>query len=92
MDPDDPSVRTQYGRLLTLMTDYASALPQLDRAAQLRPEDAQVWLDLQTLYEKSLLLERAGHARERAQALARGAKISQDENGFYFLEGGSLFP
>jgi len=91
-DPEDPEVRTQYGRLLTLMTDYEKATPQLERAAQLKPEDAQVWLDLLTLYEKNVLLERAGYAREKAEALARGARILQDENGFYFLEGGTLFP
>jgi len=91
-DPDDPEVRTQYGRLLTLMTDLERATPQLERAAQLEPEDAQVWLDLLTLYEKSVLLERAGYAREKAEALAPGARIIQDENGFYFLEGGGLFP
>ncbi len=91
-DPDDPEVRTQYGRLLTLMTDYDRAAPQLVRAAELKPHDAQVWLDLRTLYEKNVLLERAGYAREKAEALAPGAKIIQDENGFYFLEGGTLFP
>ena len=91
-DPEDPEVRTQYGRLLTLMTDYDKATPQLERAAQLKPEDPQVWLDLLALYEKNVLLERAGYAREKAEALAPGAKIIQDENGFYFLEGGTLFP
>lgn len=92
VDPDDSEVRTQYGRLLTLMTDYERALPQLERAAQLKPEDAQVWLDLLTLYEKNVLLERAGYARKKAEALAPGASITQDENGFYFLDGESLFP
>jgi predicted Zn-dependent protease len=92
VDPDDPEVHTQYGRLLTLMTDYESALPHLERAAQLKPEDAQVWLDLLGLYEKNVLMERAGYARQKAEALAPGAKVTQDENGFYFLEGGSLFP
>jgi len=91
-DPDDPEVRTRYGRLLTLMTDYDKAYPQLERAAQLKPEDPQVWLDLVTIYEKNVLLERAGYARKKAEALAPGAKIMQDENGFYFLEGGKLFP
>jgi len=92
VDPDDPEVRTQYGRLLMLMTDYERALPQLERAAQLEPNDAQTWLDLQTLYERSVLLERAGYARKKAESLAPGARIGQDENGFYFLEGNSLFP
>ncbi len=91
-DPDDSEVLTQYGRLLTLMTDYDAAVAHLERSAQLKPEDPQVWLDLQTLYERNVLLERAGYARARAEALAPGAKITQDENGFYFLDGGSLFP
>ena len=92
VDPDDSEVRTQFGRLLTLMTDYERAIPQLERAAQLKPEDPQVWLDLQTLYERNVLLERAGYARDKAEVLAPSAKIIQDENGFYFLEGESLFP
>ncbi len=91
-DPDDPEIRTQYGRLLMLMTDYNAALPHLERAAQLKRQDPQVWLDLQTIYEKSILLERAQYARKRAESLAKGAKIVQDENGYYFLEGGKLFP
>ena len=91
-DPDDPEVLTQYGRLLTLMTDYERATPRLERAAELKPEDPQVWLDLATLYEKNILLERSGYAREKAEALARGARITQDENGFYFLDGEALFP
>jgi tetratricopeptide (TPR) repeat protein len=48
-DPDDRVPRSHYGRLLMLMTDYAAALPQLERAAELAPEDPQVWLDLQSL-------------------------------------------
>jgi tetratricopeptide (TPR) repeat protein len=91
-DPEDPEVRTQYGRLLTLMADFNGATLQLERAAQLKPDDAQVWLDLLTLYEKNVLLERAGYAREKAEALAPRARITKDENGFYFLDGGTLFP
>lgn len=91
-DPDDAQVRTGYGRLLTLMTDFENAYPQLARAAELAPDDPQVWLDLETLYEKSVLLERAHDARARAEKLAAGAKITRDENGFYFLEGQRLFP
>ena len=91
-DPDDAQVRTGYGRLLTLMTDFENAYPQLARAAELEPNDPQVWLDLETLYEKSVLLERAHDARARAEKLAAGATITRDENGFYFLEGERLFP
>jgi predicted Zn-dependent protease len=91
-DPDDPQVLGRYGRLLALMTDYERAYPLLERAAQVKPEDPQVWLDLLSFYEKNVLLERAGYAREKAQALAGGVPITQDENGFYFLEGNRLFP
>jgi tetratricopeptide (TPR) repeat protein len=91
-DPDDAEPRTQYGRLLTLMTDYDRAYPQLARAAELKPEDPQVWLDLATVYEKGVLLERAAYARQRAERLAQGATIERDDNGFYFLKGGKLFP
>jgi tetratricopeptide (TPR) repeat protein len=85
-DPGDPLPRRHYGRLLLLAEDYAHALPQLERAAELRPEDAQVWLDLQTLYERSLLLERAYYARRRARALADAEPITKDARGFYRLE------
>lgn len=91
-DPDDAQVRTRYGRLLTLMTDYERAYPQLARAAELAPSDPQVWLDLETLFEKSVLLERANDARAQAEQLAGGATITRDENGFYFLEGTRLLP
>ncbi len=91
-DPDDARVRTGYGRLLTLMTDYERAYPHLARAAELEPNDPQVWLDLETLYEKTVLLERAHDARARAEQLAGGSRIMRDDDGFYFLEGTRLFP
>jgi tetratricopeptide (TPR) repeat protein len=91
-DPDDAEVRSQYGRLLTLMTDYKQAYPHLERAAQLKPRDPQVWLDLATIYEKDTLLERKQYALKKAEELAPGAKYERDENGFYFLPGGKLFP
>jgi tetratricopeptide (TPR) repeat protein len=91
-DPDDAQVHSRYGRLLTLMTDYERAYPHLARAAELAPDDPQVWLDLETLYEKSVLLERAHDARARAEALAGGSPITRDDDGFYFLEGTRLFP
>jgi tetratricopeptide (TPR) repeat protein len=84
-DPDDAVPRSHLGRLLTLMTDYAAALPHLERAAALRPDDPQVWLDLQTLYERSQRLDGAFQARERADRLAEGRPIVQDEQGFYRL-------
>jgi tetratricopeptide (TPR) repeat protein len=91
-DPDDRLPRSHYGRLLTLATDYERARPHLERAAELAPDDPQVWLDLQTLYERSLRLEQAIEARERAEALAAGREIRQDPMGYYEIEGAPSFP
>jgi tetratricopeptide (TPR) repeat protein len=91
-DPDDLVPRWHYGRLLTLMTDYERARPHLERAAALGSDDPQIWLDLQTLYERSLNLELAEAARERAEALSGGREIRQHEMGYYEIEGASSFP
>lgn len=91
-DPDDAVPRSHLGRLLTLMTDYAGALPHLERAAALKPDDPQVWLDLQTLYERSQRLDGAFQARERADRLAAGRPIVQDEQGFYQLADAPSIP
>jgi tetratricopeptide (TPR) repeat protein len=91
-DPDDRVPRSHYGRLLTLMTDYDRALPQLERAAALSPEDPQVWLDLQSLYERAGLFDQGYAARERADELAAGRPISQNEMGLYEVEGAPSFP
>lgn len=91
-DPDDRVPRSHYGRLLTLMTDYERARPQLERAAELAPEDPQVWLDLQSLYERIQRLDQAFAARERAEALAGGRAISQTEMGLYQIDGEAAFP
>lgn len=89
-DPDDWVPRSSYGRMLVLATAYDKALEHLERAAELRPEDPQVWLDLRTLYERSLLFERASYARRRAESLADGRAIAKDERGLYHLEGSEL--
>lgn len=91
-DPDDPEPRTQFGRMLIFLAGFPTAREHLERAAQLRPEDPQVWLDLRTLYEKSAKLEPAWQAARRARELANGREISQDENGFWVLEGNSILP
>ncbi len=91
-DPDDRVPRSHYGRLLTLATDYERARPHLERAAELAPDDPQVWLDLLTLYERSLRLELAFEARARAEALAGGREIRQDPMGYYEVEGSPSFP
>jgi tetratricopeptide (TPR) repeat protein len=90
-DPEDPEPHSDYGRLLTLMTDYRNAQTHLERAAQLRPGSPQVWLDLATFYERNTLLERAAYARQKAEQLAGGQKIVRDANGFWILEG-NVFP
>jgi len=91
-DPDDRVPRSHVGRLLTLMTDYERALPHLERAAALAPEDPQVWLDLQTLYERAQRLDAALAARARADALLDGRRVVQDEQGYYRLEDAPVFP
>ena len=90
-DPEDPEPHSDYGRLLTLMTDYKNAQTHLERAAQLRPGSPQVWLDLATFYERNTLLERAAYARQKAEQLAGGQNIVRDANGFWILEG-NVFP
>ena len=90
-DPDAPEPRSDYGRLLTLMTDYRHAMPHLEKAAQLKPEDPQVWLDLATFYERNELFERAAYAKQKADQLAGGRKAIRDANGFWIFEG-TTFP
>jgi tetratricopeptide (TPR) repeat protein len=85
VDPNDAVPRSHLGRLLTLMADNAQALPHLERAAQLTPNDPQVWLDLQSLYERSQRLDGAIEARRRAEAVAGGRAIIQNEQGLYQL-------
>lgn len=90
-DPDDAQPHSDYGRLLTLMTDYQRAMPHLEKAAQLKPGDPQVWLDLATFYERSALLERAAYAKQKADQLAGGRSVVRDDNGFWIFEG-TTFP
>ncbi len=90
-DPDDPAPHSDCGRLLTLMTDYQHAMPHLEKAAQLKPDDPQVWLDLVTFYERNELLERAAYAKQKADQLAGGRKAIRDDNGFWIFEG-TTFP
>ena len=90
-DPDDAQPHSDYGRLLTLMTDYQRAMPHLEKAAQLKPEDPQVWLDLATFYERNELLERAAYAKQKADQLAGGRNAIRDDNGFWIFEG-TTFP
>jgi predicted Zn-dependent protease len=91
-DPHDPEIRTHYGRLLLLSMSYGDAREHLERAAQLNPDDPQVWLDLATLYQKMQALDRSWEARGRAEALAEGREIYQHEMGFWVLEGTRIYP
>ena len=92
-DPDDALLRTQYGRLQVLAMEYNEALPHLERAASLRPDDPQVWLDLATLYEKALILDRSWEAHRRAEELVGDGLIYQDQlSGFWLVEGTSIHP
>ncbi len=90
-DPEDPEPHSDYGRLLTLMTDYQHAMLHLEKAAQLKPEDPQVWLNLATFYERNELFERAAYAKQKADQLAGDRVAVRDENGFWIFEG-TIFP
>jgi tetratricopeptide (TPR) repeat protein len=91
-DPDDWVPHAQYGRMLAMMREDARAGPILERAAALAPGDPQRWLDLQTFYERTLQLDLAFKARERADALSRGRSIERDWAGFYTIEGSEEIP
>jgi len=91
-DPGDRVPRSHLGRLLTLMTDYQRALPHLERAAALAPNDPQVWLDLATFYERAQRLEASFDARARAEKLAGGRAIGRDASDFWTVEGSEAIP
>lgn len=89
-DPEHAEAHSHYGRLLTRMAAYKAALPHLERAAALQPENPQVWLDLHTLYEKTTDLARAYSARKQVRELTGGWPVIKDDNGFWVLAGTSL--
>jgi tetratricopeptide (TPR) repeat protein len=91
-DPNHARSRSDYGRLLTLMGVYAKALPHLERAAELDPENPRVWVDLLSYYERNTLLERALYARQRAERRAAGRTLVRDPSGLWVLEGESIIP
>ena len=64
----------------------------LTAALARRERDPQRWLDLQTYYERTLQLDLAFKARERADALARGRSVERDWAGFYTIEGSEELP
>lgn len=89
--PDDPAPHSNYGRLLTLMVSYERAIPLLERARDLSPQDAQVWLDLATAYERVQLLDESWAARAEAEDLVGAGAITRDERGWLVVEGQSLW-
>lgn len=90
-DPDNPEPHSNYGRLLTLMVSYEKALPLLERARELRPGDAQAWLDLATLYERLQRLERSWAARAEAEKIVGTEAITRDEQGRFVVAGNTLW-
>lgn len=85
--PDNPAPHSNYGRLLTLMVSYQQALPLLERARALTPNDAQAWLDLATLYERAQVLEKSWEARAEAAKLVGADAIMRDEQGRFIVQG-----
>ena len=75
-----------------MMVSYELAHSHLERAAELRPDDPQVWLDLATLDGKSLQLDRSWAAQRRAKELAGGREIRRAELGFWVVDGESIYP
>ena len=90
-EPDNPEPHASYGRLLTLMTSYEKALPMLERARDLRPGDAQAWLDLATLYGRVQLLDKSWAAQAEAAKIVGRDAITLDEQGRFIVEGTSLW-
>ena len=72
------------------MTAYQQALPLLERARDLTPNDAQAWLDLATLYERAQVLEKSWEARAKAANLVGTEAITRDEQGRFIVIGGAL--
>ena len=90
-DADDPEPLTNYGRLLTLMLSYDKALPMLERARDLRPGDAQSWLDLATLYERTQQLDLSWSAQAEARKLVGNEAVTRDEQGRFIVEGSPIW-
>ena len=89
--PDDPVPHSNYGRLLTLMVSYDRAIPLLERARDLAPQDAQAWLDLATVYERAQRLDESWAARAQAGKLVGPGAVTRDERGRFIVEGTSLW-
>lgn len=86
-DPTNVSAHQNLGRLHLQMSSLEIAATHLEEAASLDPENPEVWLDLLSFYERSMLLERAHYARRRIDALAPNQKLVKDWRGFWRFEG-----
>lgn len=90
-DPDDPAPYAGYGRLLTLTVGYDRALPLLQRARDLQPGEAQPWLDLATLYERTQRFDESFAAQAEAAELIGADAITRDEQGRFVVVGEVLW-
>jgi tetratricopeptide (TPR) repeat protein len=90
-DPDNPAPYTGYGRLLTLMVSYDQALPLLERARDLQAGNAQPWLDLATLYERSQRFDESFAAQAEAAKIVGAEAITRDGQGRFVIVGDTLW-
>ena len=90
-NPDDPAPHSGYGRLLTLAHGYDRALPLLERARDLQPGQAQPWLDLATLYERTQQFEESFAAQAEAATIIGAEAITRDEQGRFVVVGDTLW-
>ena len=88
--PDDPVPHTNYGRLLTLMVIFDRAIPLLERARDLQPENAQTWLDLATAYQRAQLFSKSWEAQAQAAKLVGASSITRDAQGRFVVTGTTL--
>ena len=72
------------------MTDHQCAMPRLETAAQLEPEDPLVWLDRASFCERNELLEWAVYAKHTTGQVAGGRNAIKDAKGFWIFEGTTL--
>ena len=92
VDPNDAQAHQEYGRMLVMITNYPSAKPHLEQAANLKPDNAQVWLDLYSYYQRTLQLAKAQEAKAKAVAIAGADAIEQDRSGLWRTREGSIHP
>ena len=89
LDPDDARLPVDHGWRLTLMTDHQCAMPRLETAAQLEPEDPLLWLDRASFYERNELLEWAVYAKHSGSS-GRRPERNQGCQGLLDLRGNDI--